>query len=285
MMARAAVRAGDVQSAAAWLACFEPPQDLESESEHRVTTAVVATARGDFMTVLNAVGSAFDQIAIQDALDIQAAIFRINALERMGRTAEAGEQLRALFAKGPGARNAIEGTQRMYQRLGLCQTTMSVAQQAHEQQARASAGTGKIAMGCLLIGVSVLPVLITTGVGIAEYLSEGSYEAFIGVPFSFIFVLAFGLWGFKTLRMGQRERQVFASGVRAAARVIGAAPTGTQVNDIPEMRIDLEVQLQPPVRTAIRLLVNPGQQHILAPGTMLHVRVDPRRPDLAVLDQ
>jgi hypothetical protein len=98
-------------------------------------------------------------------------------------------------------------------------------------------------------------------------------------------VFAFGLWGLRTLRTGQRERRVFASGVRAPARVLGASPTGVRINDIPEMRIDLEVQLQPPVRTAIRMLVNPGQHHVLAPGTMLHVRVDPQNPDLAVLDQ
>ncbi|MCA9591948.1 MAG: hypothetical protein KC776_01515 [Myxococcales bacterium] len=285
MMARMAARAGDVQSASAWLSCFEATQDLESESELRVSTAVVATARGDFMAVLNAVGSAFDQIAIQDALDPQAAIFRINALERMGRTAEATQQLRDLFAKGPGMRNAVESIQAQYPSLGLMQQTMPAVQAAHEQAARATAGTGKIGMGCVLIGVSLLPFVIMSGVALYEFLAEGSYEAAIGVPFSLIFVLAFGLWGLRTLRVGLRERRVFAAGVRAQARVIGSAPTGTQINDIPEMRVELEVLLQPPVRTAIRMLVNPGEQHILMPGTMLYVRVDPQHPDVAVLDQ
>jgi hypothetical protein len=285
MITRMAVRAGDVQSAAAWLSCFEMPQDLESESELRVSTAVVATARGDFMAVLNAVGSAFDQIAIQDALDPQAALFRINALERMGRTPEATQQLRDLFAKGPGMRNAVEGIQAQYPTLGLMQQTMPAVQAAHEQAARSTAGMGKIGMGCLLIGVSLLPFVIMSGMALYEFVTEGTYESAIGVPFSFIFVLAFGLWGFRTLRVGLRERRVFASGVRAKARVVSATPTGTQVNDIPEMRIDLDVMLQPPVRTAIRMLVNPGQQHILAPGTVLYVRVDPQHPDVAVLDQ
>ncbi len=285
MIARMAVRAGDVQSAAAWLSCFEAPGDLESESELRVSTAVVATARGDFMAALNAVGSAFDQIAIQDALDPQAAIFRINALERMGRSAEATQQLRDLFAKGPGMRNAVERMQSQYPSLGLVQQTMPAVQAAHEQAARSTAGVGKIGMGCLLIGVSLLPFVIMSGMALYEFVTEGSYEAAIGVPFSLIFVLGFGVWGLRTLRTGLRERRVFASGVRAQARVIGSAPTGTQINDIPEMRIDLEVLLQPPVRTSIRMLVNPGQQHILTPGTGLYVRVDPQHPDVAVLDQ
>jgi hypothetical protein len=285
LMARAAVRAGDTQSAAAWLACFEQPQDLESESEHRMTAAVVATARGDFNTVLNAVGTAFDEIAIQDALDLQAALFRINALENVGRASEAAHQLQALFAKGPSARNAVESIQGLYGRLSLCRMTMPAVMQAHEQQARSSAGVGKIGLGCLLLSVSFLPFVILSSVAVVEYFTEGTYEAFIGVPFSFIFVLAFGLWGVKMLRMGQRERRVFASGVRAPARVIGASPTGTRINGVPEMRIDLEVQLQPPVRTHIRTLVHAGQHQALVPGALLYVRVDPQNPDLAVLDQ
>ena len=285
MMARAAVRAQDPQSAAAWLACIEPPQDLESDSEHRMTTGVVATARGDFNAVLNALGWAFDQIAIQDALDPQAVIFRVNALERMGRTQEAMQQLQQLVSQGPGLRNAVERLQQQYQGMSICAMTLPAVTAAHEQQARSTAGTGKIMMGYLLIGVSLLPVVITIIAGVAAFFSDGTLTGFIGVPFSFIFVFAFGIWGLKTLRTGQRERHVFANGVRAAARVIGASPTGVSVNDVPEMSIDLHVETNPPLRTAIRMMVQPGQMHILVPGTMLYVRVDPRQPDLAVLDQ
>jgi hypothetical protein len=285
MIARMAVRAGDVRSASAWLACFDAPQDLESESELRVTTAVVATARGDSMGALAAVGSAFDQIAIQDALDPQAALLRINALERMGRGAEAVQQLRDLMGKGPGMRNAVEAIQAQYPTLGLCRESMPAVQAAHEQSARSSAGKGKMAMGCLLMAVSVLPVAIASVVAVAAFLTEDSYEAFIAVPFTLIFVLAFGLWGLKTFLAGRREQQVFASGVRAQARVVGSARTGVEINDVPEMRLELEVLLQPPFRTAIRMLVSPGEQHILVPGTVLYVRVDPAKPDVAVLDR
>jgi hypothetical protein len=285
MIARAAVRAGDVEAATAWWSCFEPPQELESDSEHRMTTAVVATARGDFHAVLSAVGSAFDQIAIQDALDPQAAVFRINALERAGRVDEARQQLQALFAKGPAMRNVLERIQQQYRAIPLCQGSMPAVQAAHEQSARATAGSGKIRMGYLLIAVSLLPVVVTTIAGVSTFASTGRADAFFAVPFTLIFVPAFGLWGLRTLRMGQREKQVFERGVRAPARVVGAAPTGVTINNIPELRIELEVQLSPPVRTQIRMLVHPGQQHVLAPGTMLHVRVDPQQPDVAVLDQ
>jgi hypothetical protein len=285
MMARAAARAGDVEAAMAWLSCFEPPQDLESDSEHRMTTAVVATARGDFPAVLAAVGPAFDHVAIEDSLDAQAAVFRINALERMGRLPEAQQQLQALFAKGPGFRNGLERIQQLYRAIPLCQASMPAARATHEQQARASAGKGKILLGTLLIVVSLVPVVIATLTGISVYAATGRFEAFFSVPFTLVFVPAFGLWGWRTRRMGLREKQVFEKGVRAPARVLGAAPTGVRVNNVPEMRIELEVQLQPPVRTQIRMLLHAGQQHVLTPGTMLHVRVDPAQPDVAVLEQ
>jgi hypothetical protein len=285
MITRAAVRAGDVQSAMGWLSGFEPPQELESDSEHRVTTAVVATARGDFPTVLQAVGQAFDQIAIQDALDPQADVFRINALECSGRVDEARQQLQAGFAKGPGMRNALERIQQQYRAIPLCRASMPAVQASHEQRGRSNAGSGKIAMGRLLIGVSILPLVLTTFFGLQAFLATGSMQAFFPVPFTLIAVVAFGGWGLRTLKMGKRERQVFEKGVRAAARVMGAAPTGVSVNNIPEIVIQLEVQLTPPIHTQIRMLMHPGQQHILAPGTMLYVRVDPAQPDVAVLDQ
>lgn len=285
MITRAAVRAGDIDSAMGWLSGFEPPAELESESELRVSTAVVATARGDFQTVLQALGQASEQVAIQDALDPQADVFRANALERSGRVDEARAQLQALFAKGPGMRNALERIQQQYRSIPLCQGSMAVVQAAHEQRARSTAGSGKIAMGRLLLGVSLLPFVITLVIGVQAFVATGSTEAFFPVPFTLIAVFAFGSWGLRTLRMGQRERQVFEKGVRAAARVVGASPTGVSVNNVPEIAIQLEVQLTPPVRTQIRMLMHPGQQHVLVPGTMLYVRVDPQQPDVAVLDQ
>jgi len=84
-LARAAVRAGDTDAAFRFWQHFDAnAADLESDSEWRVTTAVVATARGDYMTVLTALGSSFEQCAIQDALDAQAVLFRANALEKSG---------------------------------------------------------------------------------------------------------------------------------------------------------------------------------------------------------
>lgn len=283
MLARAAVRAGDAESGGAWLSCFEVPQDLQSDSEHRVTAAVLATAYGDFNAVLRAVGDHPDQVMIQDALESMAMVIRVNALEKMGRTAEAVQQLQGLIGRGPGMRNAVERVQQQYHRLALCEMTMSHVQAAHEQRAGAAAGKGAIVMGRFLIGMAGLPLLIVLIQALAT--NASFYSALAYSPFMFVVALPFGLLGLKMIRSGQRERRIFKNGVRVPARVLGATPTGTLVNHVPELRIDLEALSTPPVRTAIRTLVHPGQQHVLVPGTMIHVRLDPASPDLAVLDQ
>jgi hypothetical protein len=276
MLARAAVRAGDPGSGAAWLSCFEVPQELESDSEHRITSAVVATAHGDCMAALHALGNRYDQVAIVDALDPMAVILRVNALEKLGHTAEATQQLQELLGRGPDMRDAVARIRQPYHRMALCELTMPHVQAAHEQRARAAAGRGRITMGYFLMGMSALPLslLLISGIFVPSALAT-----------CLIVALPFVFFGFKMVRMGQRERHVFTHGVRAPARVLGAAPTGTSINRVPELRIDLEAQLIPPVRTSIRLLVHPGQHHILVPGTMLHVRVDPNNPGLAILDQ
>jgi hypothetical protein len=102
---------------------------------------------------------------------------------------------------------------------------------------------------------------------------------------SVIFFFSFGLWGLRTILAGVRERRAFRTGVRTTARVIGARPTGVRINHLPEMMIDLEVALQPPVRSTLKKVVHPGETQALTPGTVLHVRVDPQNPGTAILDQ
>jgi hypothetical protein len=58
-----------------------------------------------------------------------------------------------------------------------------------------------------------------------------------------------------------------------------------QINHMPEMLIELEGALQPPVRSSLKRVVHPGEMQALAPGSVLHVRVDPENPSTAILDQ
>jgi hypothetical protein len=97
--------------------------------------------------------------------------------------------------------------------------------------------------------------------------------------------LPFFLWGVGMLVAGLRERATFARGVRAKARIVSSKPTGTEINDQPEMELTLDVLFDPPVRSKLRTVVHVGQLHALRPGAVLFVRVDPKRPAQAVLDE
>jgi len=293
-MVRGAVRAGDVNSALRWWQHFDSnAQDLESDSEWRVSTAVVATARNDFMTVLNAVGATFEQYAIQDALDAQAALFRANALEKSGQLPAAMAQLEQMFAQGgPAMRNAFERMAASYGPLALCSGSLAQIVAQREQSAAATAGLGKVAMGLLLLVAPMIPALVGVGFGVSALLSgqgipsgEDLMPILMPIGMSVIFFFSFGLWGIRTILAGLRERRAFRSGVRTTARVLGARPTGVHINHMPEMLIELEVALQPPVRSSLKKVVHPGEMQALAPGTMLHVRIDPQNPSTAILDQ
>ncbi|MBN2194597.1 MAG: hypothetical protein JW751_17400 [Polyangiaceae bacterium] len=293
-LARGAVRAGDVDSAFRWWQHFDGgAPDLESDSEWRVSTAVVATARGDYMTALTALGANFEQYAIQDALDPQAVLFRANALEKTGQLAAAKAQLQQILASGgPTVRAGFERMVAFYGPLALCAGTMNEVVAQREKAGAATAGLGKILLGLFLIGVPFIPALIGVGFGIAMLLSGEDIPlgvelmpVVMPIGMSFVFFLAFGVWGIKSVLAGLRERRAFRSGVRTTARVLGARPTGVTINDIPEMLIELEVALDPPVKSALRRVVHPAEMHALVPGAVLNVRVDPKDPSTAILDQ
>lgn len=293
-LARAAVRAGDADAAFRFWQHFDAgAADLETDSEWRVTTAVVATARGDYMTALTALGSTFEQYAIQDALDAQAVLFRANALEKSGQLAAAKAQLEQAFAQGgPAIRDAFTRMATLYGPLALCSASLAPVVAKREQAGAASAGIGKILLGLILIGVPVLPVLVGVAFGLSMLLSGEDIPlgvellpVLVPIGMGFVFFLTFGIWGIRTVLAGLRERRAFRTGVRTTARVLGARPTGVRINDLPEMLIELEVALDPPVRSQLRRVVHPGEQHVLVPGTQIFVRVDPNDSSAVIPDR
>jgi hypothetical protein len=278
-LSRLAMRQGDLDAADAWAACFEGVGDLESDSELRVSLAAIATAREDWTEVTRLLGTAPGEIAIVNHLDVLAFLLRLNALERSGRLDLATRELRAAVSSGPQARDALQLIAGGYHRTPLCPESLQAALAAREHRARASAGGGSIALGALLIAVSIIPTVALTYIALT---TPGAPSFMPGVGLVFVFI--FGSWGLKVLRKGLRERDIAARGVTATARVLGAERTGMRVNSVPEMRIHLEVLLDPPVRSKLQMLVDLGSQHLLTPGTELRVRIDPARPDYAILD-
>jgi hypothetical protein len=87
--------------------------------------------------------------------------------------------------------------------------------------------------------------------------------------------------GLGMLRAGLRERRTFQRGVRALARVVEARPTGTEINDQPELELTLDVRLDPPVRSMLRVVVPVTQIAAVGVGREIYVRIDPADPSTA----
>ena len=77
-----------------WMISGAP--DLETDSELRVSAAVLATLDRDGHRTLSLLGAQKDVIPIADSLDALASVFRANAYELIGDPASAGRILREL---------------------------------------------------------------------------------------------------------------------------------------------------------------------------------------------
>lgn len=89
-LSRAALKAGEVDAARAWLASCDPaPLDLDADSEYRVSAAFVATFDHDFDRVLTLVGHAHGSIPVSVSSRALVVMLRANAFEKSGRLDEA----------------------------------------------------------------------------------------------------------------------------------------------------------------------------------------------------
>lgn len=125
MLARNAVRAGDLRAAEAWIAACDPSSDdLHVDSELRCTRAYVATARGDWPGVLTSLGSRTRDLPIAGHLARLCGLLRANAHEKLGRLDLAGSELHELCRAGetPDSLRASIGVNAA---LGLCPLSMA----------------------------------------------------------------------------------------------------------------------------------------------------------------
>jgi hypothetical protein len=89
-LSRAALKAGEVDAARAWLASCDPaPLDVDADSDYRVSAAVVATFDHDFDRVLTLLGPSHGSIPVSVSSRTLVAMLRANAFEKSGRLDEA----------------------------------------------------------------------------------------------------------------------------------------------------------------------------------------------------
>jgi hypothetical protein len=129
-LARAAVKAGDLQSAQTWFgACDPSPADLQADTAYRVTFATLATARGDFRNVHAALGPSPGSVPLALNYQLQVDVRRANAIENPGDHPPAVMHLGAPARPLDGARQSIPEIVRVNAHLQLCPRSVPLAMQ------------------------------------------------------------------------------------------------------------------------------------------------------------
>jgi hypothetical protein len=120
MLARNAVRAGDIRAAEEWIAACDPSSDdLHVDSELRCTQAYIATARADWPAVLTALGVRTRDLPIAGHLTRLCGLLRANAHEKLGRLDLAVSELDELCRAGE-TPASLRGSIAVNAALGLC---------------------------------------------------------------------------------------------------------------------------------------------------------------------
>ncbi|MCA9604049.1 MAG: hypothetical protein KC619_00515 [Myxococcales bacterium] len=305
MLATAAAKEGDLESAERWIAPCDPrSQDLEADTAWRCARVFLDTFRGDFHAVLHVLGHIDDQVPIADAWDPTAAVFRANALERLGDVNGAVTALRARMSKESSSGRAtmqkiIEG----HPQLGLCAQSFPLAIQGHTQVAAqqasrgADGGIGTIFfyLGlALTIGGIVLGLGIGAAIGIpmlASGAGMGSVLGSLGVVFIvMISVMPIGLIfagvGYVFRKKAQRAAWLRVNGIAAQGTVRSYQPTGTEINGVPVVKVSVEVTHPSlaPYMTSFSQLLTSELATQLVPGTMVSLRVHPENPHEIILE-
>ena len=306
-LATAAAREGDLVAAERWIGpCDERSDDLESDSAWRVCRAYIDTVKRDYGRVISVLSAVDDAVPIADSRDPVASVLRANALERMGDVDAAVRVLRSRMQNeaAPG-RAAIEMFVKLNEHLQLCAVSLPQARQGHAVQAANTAassvggGIGPIftVVGVLAFGLGVVlalsgvvPALLFTvrnggAIDPTTVLSSlgggvmmGLGPLIVGVVFTLI---GGGLW-----RSARRAKWLRLNGVSARAVVRNLEGTGTRINNVPMMRVHLEVRPPngAPYAATFNQLMTAQLMMVVRPGAEVPVRYDPAKPTDVLLE-
>jgi hypothetical protein len=296
-LCRAAVRAGDLEGAEAWLApCDTSSDDLETDSAYRFSRAFLDTARGDFQRVLQVLGNGPHDVPIEDASDDVCAVFRANAWEKLGRVDEAVSLLGARLQAGGGSgRATVQRVVQLYSDWHLCAQSYPHAAAGHAQVAgqvaaqRASGGVHVvfIPLGVLMFlgGLVTVAVMIAGMIEIID-LEAGAYAG-IGITGATLvgMGLLFGLIGLAMKKGAQRAAWLRMHGLSATGQVQAVQTTGLSINDVPQVEFTLLVQLpgRPPYQARAKALMSGGLGG-MQPGGSVPLRVHPQNPNELIIE-
>jgi hypothetical protein len=248
-----------------------------TDSAYRVSLAYLATMSNDPATVVRMVGRTASEIPTEDSMDAMTALLRANAVEKLGDVAGATALL--LQFAGTHGMGVVDMFVKLFPpQLQMCARSIAAAQGQHRQQVVASAGSGSwIGWVILLAGCS--PIFIVVPLIIA-----GEAPIFAAI-FAIVFPLAFGGWGLKMIKAAKRSKLIAQTGTRGTGRILAVNMTGTTINNVPQMRIEMQVTVpgRPPVQASCLKLLQPQHAAGLV-GRDVNVMWSPAYPNEAVLE-
>lgn len=276
---RGAARAHDFEAAEEWLALCDPAsEELATDSAYRVSRAMLDTARGDFARVIETLGATFEEVPVEDSIDPIAVVLRANALERSGRVEDAKAELAKFMSRGNSAmiHTVIELCPREWR---LCSLSIEAAStQAREATGERAAEQSGSAMGWLLLGAGVV---MPVGMG-AFFLFDGGTPPIMLLPILIVPVIT-GTLGARMILQGRRAREIAKHGLHGKGTIVAVSRTGTKINGVPLMQIDVEVEVDghAPVVASFRRLMRGGADMV---GRQVKVIWHPKYPSDVVLE-
>lgn len=296
-LCRAAVRAGDLEAAEAWLRPCDPQSDdLQMDSAWRFSRAFIDTVTGNYARVVEVLGQGPHDVPIEDASDDVCAVFRANAWERMGRVDVAVNLLRdRLGVAGGSGRQTVERVIRVYADWQLC--AMSWPQASSSYAEKASAIAAKRASGGIHVVFVPLGVLMflggLVGVGVtaggAVGLLDVDPSAFgglgiAGVTFVLMGVLFFGI-GFAMKRSAERAAWLRVHGISGTGTIQNVQHTGLTINNVPQMEFTILVSIpgRAPYQAKAKALMG-GVMAARVAGGQISVRVHPQNPSEIMME-
>lgn len=292
LLCRGACREMDLVGAESWLAMLDPhSDDLATDSSYRLSRAMVLTCKHQYQEALAMLGGSRGEVPILDAMDSLAAIFRTNALEKVGRLDLAVPMLVSEMRR-PGAASSIEKSIQSLAALHLCPQALPQAMAQHSVGAAsraAASASGGIHLVFIPIGVLMflggLGMLAVSLLAAIEIIDPSLASMGIGGAILTFTGFTFGAVGFGTRKAAKRAERIRLHGIPATGRVLGMSRTGVRINGVPMMQVDVEVMMadRPPYQAAVKGLMS-GAFARLANGGPCKLRVDPQNPREVVLE-
>jgi hypothetical protein len=231
-LTRGAAGRGDRERAQRYLSWMQPWSDeLDIDSEVRVSAAALATLDRDGRRVLALLGAQKDAVPIVDSMDPLASVLRANAYEMLGDTHAAAQTLREL--PEPRMLALVCGS---FVGLGLCRRSGQVYATAATQEAARRAASSASSVGLLLGGI-----LAITGLFQMPFAFGFRSVSWVNLVLGVVLILIGVAIAIAARAKGQRAAWLRANGIPLTARILSAQPTGTRINSVPVYRFALAV--------------------------------------------